>query len=55
MTKLEKPHQGTQNVEEFITEFKLLVGWAGLVTESFTNNIHLIGMFRKALHPQLAE
>src|SRR6266700_5734257 len=55
MAKLEKIQQGNQNVEEFITQFKLLIGQAGLTTESFTDNVHLIGMFRKALHPQLAE
>jgi len=55
MAKLEKIQQGNRNVEEFITQFKLLVGQAGLTTESFTDNVHLIGMFRKALHPRLAE
>src|SRR6266568_4607169 len=55
MTKLERIHQGTWNVEEFITEFKLLIGQAGLTTQSFTDNVHLIEIFRKALHPRLAE
>ena len=55
MARLERIQQGNRNVEEFITEFKLLVGQAGLTTETFTDNVHLIGIFRKALHPQLAE
>ena len=45
MMKLERIHQGTQNIEEFITEFKLLVGQVGLEDKMTTNNIHLIGLF----------
>jgi Ty3 transposon capsid-like protein len=45
--------QGNRNVEELVTEFRLLTSQAGLSTESGSDNIHLIGMFRRALNPAL--
>ena len=40
--------------EQVITEFKPLIGQAELTTRSTSNNIHLIGLFRKALNYSLA-
>ena len=37
-------------MEQVVTEFKQLIGQAGLTTRSMSNNIHLIGLFRKALN-----
>ena len=41
-------------MEQVVTEFKQLIGQAGLTTRSMSNNIHLIGLFRKALNYSLA-
>ena len=40
--------------EQVVTEFKQLVGQAGLTTRTMSDNIHLIGLFRKALNLSLA-
>ena len=40
--------------EQVITEFKQLIRQAGLTTRSMSDNIHLIGLFRKALNYSLA-
>ena len=40
--------------EQTVTEFKQLIGQAGLTTRSMSDNIHLIGLFRKALNYSLA-
>ena len=37
-----------------VTEFKQFIGHAGLTTRSMSNNIHLIGLFRKALNYSLS-
>ena len=39
--------------EQVVTKFKQLIGQAGLMTRSTTGNIHLIGLFRKALNYSL--
>ena len=39
--------------EQIITEFKQLIGQAGLMTRSTSDNIHLIELFRKALNYSL--
>ena len=52
MCKLENLRQGKKTAEQVVTEFKQLIGQAGLTTRSASDNIHLIGLFRKALnHP----
>ena len=40
--------------EQVVTEFKQLIRQAGLTTRSASDNIHLIGLFRKALNHPLA-
>ena len=40
--------------EQVVTKFKQLIGQAGLTTRSTSNNIHLIGLFQKALNYSLA-
>ena len=40
--------------EQVITEFKQLIGQVGLTTRLMSNNIHLIGLFQKALNYSLA-
>ena len=40
--------------EQTVTEFKQLIGQAGLTTRSMSDNVHLIGLFRKALNYSLA-
>ena len=52
MCKLENLRQGKKTAEQVVTEFKQLIGQAGLTTRAASDNIHLIGLFRKALnHP----
>ena len=41
-------------MEQVITRFKQLIGQAGLTTRSMSDNIHLIGLFQKALTYSLA-
>ena len=52
--KLENLKQGKKTMEQVITELKQLIGQAGLTTRSTSDNIHLIGLFRKALNYSLA-
>ena len=52
--KLENLKQGKKTAEQVVTEFKQLIGQAGLTTRSTSNNIHLIGLFMKALNFSLA-
>ena len=52
--KLENLKQGKKTAEQVVTEFKQLIGQAGLMTRSMSDNIHLIGLFRKALNYSLA-
>ena len=54
MCKLENLRQGKKMAEQVVTEFKQLIGQAGLTTRSASDNIHLIGSFRKALNHPLA-
>src|SRR5277367_2659534 len=54
MNKLMALKQGTRTAEELLTEFRLLAGQAGLEDKTPSDNIHLIGLFRNALNPQLA-
>ena len=54
MNKLIALKQGNRTAEELITEFRLLAGQAGLDTTTASDHIHLIGLFRNALTPQLA-
>ena len=53
MQKLALLRQGNRPVETMITEFRLLVGDAGLSVDSTSNQIHLIKMFMNCLNPQL--
>ena len=39
--------------EQIVTEFKQLIRQAGLITRSMSDNIHLMGLFRKALNYSL--
>ena len=52
--KLENLKQGKKMAEQVITEFKQLIGQAGLTTRSTSDNIHLIELFQKALNYSLA-
>jgi hypothetical protein len=54
MNKLMNLKQGNRTAEELVTEFRLLAGQAELGNQSHSDNIHLIGIFRNALRPQLA-
>jgi hypothetical protein len=54
MNKLVNLKQGNRPAEEMITEFRLLAGQAGLSFDTDSDNIHLIGLLRNALRPQLA-
>ena len=54
LCKLENLKQGKKTAEQVITKFKQLIGQAGLTTRLTSNNIHLIGLFRKALNYSLA-
>ena len=51
--KLENLKQGKKTAEQTVTEFKQLIGQAGLTTRSTSDNIHLIGLFQKALNYSL--
>ena len=46
--------QGKKTAEQVITKFKQLIGQAGLTTRSTSDNLHLIGLFQKALSYSLA-
>ena len=54
LCKLENLKQGKKTAEQVVTEFKQLIGQAGLTTRTTSDNIHLIGLFRKALNLSLA-
>lgn len=54
MNQLNNLKQGNRTAEELATEFRLLTGQAGLDATSHSDNIHLIGLFRNALRPQLS-
>jgi hypothetical protein len=54
MNKLNNLKQGNRTTEELATEFRLLAGQAGLEAKSHSDNIHLIGLFRNALHPSIS-
>ena len=54
LCKLENLKQGKKTAEQVVTEFKQLVGQAGLTTRTTSDNIHLIGLFRKAVNLSLA-
>ena len=45
LCKLENLKQGKKTAEQTVTEFKQLIGQAGLTTRSISDNIHLIGQF----------
>ena len=51
--KLENLKQGKKTAEQVVTEFKQLIRQAGLTTRSTSDNIHLIGLFWKALNYSL--
>ena len=51
--RLENLKQEKKMAEQVVTEFKQLIGQAGLTTRSMSDNIHLIGLFRKALNYSL--
>ena len=53
MQKLALLRQGNRPVKTMITEFRLLVGDAGLSVDSASDQIHLIKMFMNCLNPQL--
>lgn len=54
MNQLVNLKQGSKTAEEFVTEFRLLTGQAGLEVTSHSDHLHLIGLFRNGLRPQLA-
>ena len=54
MNQLTMLKQGDRAAEELVMEFRLLMGRAGLEAKSHSDNLHLIGLFRDALNPQLA-
>ena len=54
LCKLENLRQGKKMAEQVVTEFKQLIGQAGLMTRTTSDHIHLIGLFRKALNLSLA-
>ena len=53
LCKLENLKQGKKMAEQIVTEFKQLIGQAGLMTRLTSDNIHLIRLFRKALNYSL--
>ena len=53
--KLELLWQGARPVEEMVTEFQLLVAQAGMTDTTKSDNIHLIQIFWKALHPAISQ
>ena len=54
LCKLENLKQGKKMAEQIVTKFKQLIGQARLTTRLMSDNIHLIGLFRKALNYPLA-
>ena len=52
--KLENLKQGKKTAEQIVTEFKQLIRQADLTTRSTSDNIHLIGLFWKALNYSFA-
>ena len=54
LCKLENLKQGKKTAKQIVTEFKQLIGQAGLTTRSTSDNIHLIGLFQKTLNYSLA-
>ena len=54
LNKLEALKQGNKTAEEIVTEFRHLVGQAGLEQKTRSDNINLIGRFRKVLNPALS-
>ena len=52
--KLENLKQEKKTAEQVVTEFKQLIGQAGLTTKSMSNNIHFIWLFWKTLNYSLA-
>ena len=55
MNRLMALKQGNRTAEELVMEFRLLAGQARLGLKSHSDHIHMIGLFRKTLHPQLAD
>ena len=51
--KLENLKQGKKMAEQVVTKFKQLIGQARLTTRLTSDNIHLIGLFQKALNYSL--
>ena len=45
LCKLENLKQGKKTAEQVVTEFKQLIGQAGLTTRTTSDHIHLIGLF----------
>ena len=54
MNRLMVLKQGDRTAEELVMEFRLLAAQAGLGMKSSSDHIHMIELFRKTLHPQLA-
>ena len=54
LCKLENLKQGKKMAEQVVTEFKQLIGQAGLTTRTTSDNIHLIGLFQETLNLSLA-
>ena len=54
LCKLENLKQRKKTAEQVVTEFKQLIGQAGLTTRMMSDHIHLIGLFQKALNLPLA-
>ena len=52
MNRLMVLKQGDRTAEELVMEFRLLAAQAGLGMKSSSDHIHMIGLFRKTLHPQ---
>lgn len=53
--KLSIIKQGNRPVEDLVTEFRLLASQAGMTDITVPDNLHLIRLFRNALHPNLAK
>ena len=47
--------QGNEPIGKLITSFRLLLGEAELMTETQSDHVHLIRLFRNCLHPQLLQ
>jgi len=55
MAKLRRLRQGKdQSVEGLVSEFRLLVGQAGLGSTTDSDQLHLIELFKEALNPRIA-